>query len=261
MAARAQEATVLTTSDLIDHGPRLLTAGEEVELSAALAAMHGADPGAYQRGLAARDRLVLSNLRLVRSMAQSFQTLHLTADDLFQEGVVGLMRAVDGFDGSRGFKFSTYAHAWIKKALIEAVERGEHSVRLSTHAYDMKNKVRLARSHGLSEEQIAQEAGVTTALVRSLTNWDRGIDSLDREVVEGRTLADLLAVDQVLEEEVVARAEVHGLLGQLPLELAAALAHEFGIGGYPVPEAGAERLARKALQLLSQQAQPELDAA
>ena len=108
----ATEVSQDSVSQLLAESRRwpLLTADEEIELSQS-----------FERGdLAAKERMINSNLRLVVSNARRYQGQGLAFPDLVQEGMLGLIRAVEKFDWRRGYRFSTYATWWIR----QAVERG-----------------------------------------------------------------------------------------------------------------------------------------
>ena len=98
----------------------LLTAAEEVELAKRI-----------ERGdMAAKERMITSNLRLVVSIARRYQTQGITLGDLIQEGVIGLIRATEKFDWRKGFKFSTYATWWIRQACQRAVANQSKTIRI-----------------------------------------------------------------------------------------------------------------------------------
>ena len=97
----------------------LLTAAEEVELAKRI-----------ERGdLAAKERMINSNLRLVVSIARKHQNLGLPLGDLIQEGIIGLIRASEKFDWRRGFKFSTYATLWIRQSMQRALSNTSRTIR------------------------------------------------------------------------------------------------------------------------------------
>src|SRR5919112_839360 len=98
----------------------LLTAEQEVELSKRI----------EQGDLAAKERMINSNLRLVVSIAKKYQGQELSLLDLIQEGIFGLIRAAEKFDHRKGFKFSTYATYWIREALGRALETKSRTIRL-----------------------------------------------------------------------------------------------------------------------------------
>ncbi|HTL84099.1 MAG TPA: sigma-70 family RNA polymerase sigma factor [Acidimicrobiia bacterium] len=102
-------------------------------------------------GRRARSRFVEANLRLVVSVARTFQGRGLPLADLVQEGNAGLVRAVDGFDWRRGFKFSTYAVWWIRQAIQRALSEQGHSLRLSSTGAD--DLARVKRTIELFEEE------------------------------------------------------------------------------------------------------------
>jgi len=142
----------------------LLNAGEEVELAqrierggqaasrlAELELLHGEDevPYALRRveervvvdGLKAKEHLIRANLRLVVSIAKRYRSRSLSILDLVQEGNLGLIRAVDKFDYTRGFKFSTYATWWIRQAITRAIADQARTIRIPVHMVETINKV------------------------------------------------------------------------------------------------------------------------
>ncbi|HEV8116782.1 MAG TPA: RNA polymerase sigma factor RpoD, partial [Acidimicrobiales bacterium] len=142
----------------------LLNSGEEVELAqriekgtqaagrlAELELLHGEEevPFPLRRieeravvdGLKAKEHLIRANLRLVVSIAKRYRSRSLSILDLVQEGNLGLIRAVDKFDYTRGFKFSTYATWWIRQAITRAIADQARTIRIPVHMVETINKV------------------------------------------------------------------------------------------------------------------------
>ncbi|MGH3050655.1 MAG: sigma-70 family RNA polymerase sigma factor, partial [Gaiellaceae bacterium] len=109
----------------------LLTAAQEVEIAKRI----------ESGDKAAKDLLVNSNLRLVVSIAKKYQGHGLTLLDLIQEGIIGLIRAVEKFDWRRGYKFSTYATWWIRQAVQRGVANKSRTIRIPVHIVEREQKI------------------------------------------------------------------------------------------------------------------------
>ena len=185
----------------------LLTAAEEVELAKRI-----------ERGdRAAKERMINGNLRLVVSIARKYQGQGLPLGDLIQEGMLGLIRAVEKFDWRKGFKFSTYGTLWIRQAIGRGLANSGRTVRLPVHIVararkiqDAERKLAVELGRSPTEEEIAAFVELPLDEVADIRRADRGPTSLDQGVGEdGDTaLGDLIAGDgPSVEEEVVAGIE------------------------------------------------------
>jgi RNA polymerase primary sigma factor len=181
----------------------LLTADEEVELSKRI----------EQGDLAAKERMINSNLRLVVSIAKKYQGQELSLLDLIQEGIFGLIRASEKFDWRKGYKFSTYATFWIRQAIQRGLANKARTIRIPVHIGQRERKIvraerELSASMGRepTDDEIAAHADLPLEQVEEVREAARTVTSLDRPVgEEGDTaLGDLLEggappVDQEVE--------------------------------------------------------------
>ncbi len=177
------------------RGHALLTAAEEIELAQRI-----------ERGdLDAKDRMINANLRLVVSQARRYQGHGLPLEDLVQEGMLGLIRAVEKFDWRRGFKFSTYGTLWIRQAIQRGLQNSGRTIRLPVHVAQRQVKVRKVESElnvtlgrEPTDEEIATLAELPVEQVSEIRELARNLASLDQPVADDGdlVLGDLLPSDR-----------------------------------------------------------------
>ena len=191
------------------------------------------------------DALTQHNLRLVVNLAKRYQGKGLAFMDLIQEGNMGLMKAAEKYDASKGFRFSTYATYWIKQALSRALVNQSRNIRVPVHMVTEINKVKAAAAKYEEEynetptnEQLAKILGKEVKEVDDLMKIVMGTVSLNSIVgdEEDSELGDFIADDNMLTpyqsaENSMLREALDGLLGTIDAREAKVIKMRFGLDG------------------------------
>lgn len=211
-------------------------------------------PESFERriteGRHAKDVMVNRNLRLVISTARRYQDLGINLSDLVQEGSIGLMKAAEKYDPTRGFRFSTYASYWIQQSLSRCVAFHSRTIRLPTHAHNLLNRARSTRREMYmstgeipSDEEVASQIDIPVDKLRFTMKSSRHIISSnsiankkgknwadDDITFEDLTLADNKLPEQILEKSMLIH-EINDILDLLDQDERLVICLRYGLCG------------------------------
>jgi RNA polymerase primary sigma factor len=247
---RAAQIPLLTTAEEIHLG-RLVQASIKIKSSLGDRNPTATERRALRAGRRAKDRMIMANIRLAVKFARPMvsRCRSMTLDDLIQEGMHGIVEAVDKFDPERGYKFSTYASWWIRQRLNRGHSAKDAIIKMPLNATDLLYRLRkhveaFAKAHGgqhPSLELLAEIEGSTVAKIRPVLEAPQCLSSLDQSGTRSgssddsaRTLGEAVSDDSHAETWDTLNREcvitiVRDCLALLPDEERSYMEHHYGI--------------------------------
>ena len=199
----------------------------------------------YKIALEAKNKLVESNIRLVGQIALGYRNLSLPMMDLFQEGNLGLMRAIERFDYRKGYKLSTYAFWWIRQAILRAIDAQSKTVRVPSYITEQKNRLnhiytklttRLGRRPTRKED--ADAANISITELEDIYQLCEDVVSLDMDINNDgdNQLLDILPAKQITRPDVevtrkISREQLQQALATLTPREKKVITLRFGLDG------------------------------
>jgi len=194
----------------------------------------------------AREQLIQSNLRLVVYIAKSYKDMNIPIEDLVADGNIGLITAVDKYDYTKGYRFSTCAIPWIKQAITKSLTDRSRPIRLPAHIYQkivQMNKI-LSESNGdLTDGQLAEKMGIAVEKVAMLKQWKQTTISLDTPLddEDKNTVGDLIpdtggSNPEKYYQEKDLHEQVQKMLATLPERTQIIMKMRYGLGTDGDPE-------------------------
>lgn len=198
----------------------------------------------------AREQLINSNLRLVVYIAKQYKNAYISIEDLVAEGNLGLISAVDKYDYTYGFRFSTCATPWIKQAILKALTDKGRAVRLPAHIYQQLTKMKkfidsfnTDNGREPTRAEIAKALGIDESKVNSLFQWKQDAISIDMPLgdEEKNTIGDTIADPNDISPSEYAEKQfmselIQKMIAKLPARTQIIMKMRYGLGNEKDPE-------------------------
>ena len=194
----------------------------------------------------AKNKVIVSNLRLVVSVAKNYLNKKMSFIDLISEGNFGLIHAVEKYDISKGYRFSTYAVWWIKQSITKALINKGREIRIPSYKYDIYNKVNkfildemLKTGEYPTNEEVAKKLNIKLKLVEEANVDFQEVMSLNEEIGENICLEDTLIIQDNTDIErdfinKMGRERVKKMVNELTAREREILKRRYGLDGYDI---------------------------